>query len=167
VLVLHIVIISMLQTKIVFLKPIKSAPHYLQYISIAQPESLPIFSPEPKPGKTKKADLRTSAASNLVTSASSINEAATEPTSSPPNDLPKLDLNTLRANAVQLERKRERSPIELQNERNRLNKSLEARLEKSAKKAERTDCRTTYSGTGLFAPLFITADLLSEKGCKF
>jgi HD superfamily phosphohydrolase len=163
VLALHIVIIFMLQSKSDFLKVNQSAPHYLKYVSIVQPKPLSIHSPRQARSKVKKAELTNKVQPIL----SSINTPTPDSTSTPTTDLPKLDLNTLRADAVQHELKRERSPIELQEERNRRNQRLEARLEKGANEAKRSDCRTSYAQTGLFAPLFITADLLRDNGCKF
>ncbi len=80
---------------------------------------------------------------------------------------PNLDLDALRAQAVQQELGREKSPIELLNEANKKNNSLEARVEDGTNKAQRPDCRTAHSGAGLFAPLMIAADLIRDKGCKF
>ena len=37
----------------------------------------------------------------------------------------------------------------------------------AAAKAQRADCLNAHAGHGLFAPLFIAADLLRDKGCKF
>lgn len=160
---LHVAIISILTSKNGLLtRTSPTAPSYLQYISIVQPTRL---SAPPTLDKVRKADLPASSASAI--SVSSMIEHTTRSSNTPTDDAPKLDLTTLRANAVQHALRRERSPIELQNERNRRDQRLEARLEKSAKEAAHTDCRIAYSSNGLFAPLFITADLLSDKGCKF
>lgn len=164
---LHIVIIYIFIFKNTFSEKIRFPPRSLHYVAIIQSKPLPFSSPRPAPGITKRTDPPLGPASNFVSAPSSLIEPAPESLSSPPNELPKLDLNTSRASAVQHELNRERSPIELQNERNRRDQRLEARLEKRAKEAEHTDCRTAYAQTGLLAPLFITADLLNDKGCKF
>jgi hypothetical protein len=166
VLVLHIVIIFALPFRTYFPKATRPVASYLQYVSIVQPMRLPTDSSITKTINAKN-DLPANSATGLPPTLSAPSEPARGSTSSRTGDNPKLDWETLRANAVRHELNRERSPIELQNEGKRSNRSLEARLEKGANEATRTDCRTAYAQTGLFAPLFIAANLLSDKGCKF
>jgi len=80
---------------------------------------------------------------------------------------PQLDLEALRADAVQQEIRREKSPVELMNEARLKNQSLESQIEEGAKNAQRADCRTAYADHGLFAPLFYAANLIRDKECKF
>jgi hypothetical protein len=80
---------------------------------------------------------------------------------------PHLDLDALRAEAVQNEIKRTKSPVELQNEAALKSQSLEAHIEHAAGQAQHSDCMTAHAEHGLLAPLFIAADLIRDKGCKF
>jgi len=79
----------------------------------------------------------------------------------------RLDLDALRQSVIENERNRSRSGLERLQLEELSNRSLEAQLEKAAKKAQRQDCLTAHQGFGLFAPLLITADLIRDKGCKF
>lgn len=83
----------------------------------------------------------------------------------------KLDLEALRSKAVSYALTQERSPIQIQNDKNLKNRSLEAAVEKGTNDAEHSDCRTAYANsgilTGLLAPIRIAADLARDKGCKF
>ncbi len=131
--------------------------------------------PEPKLRKPEAVEkLATKTASVKPKSITIVEQSSTpsepQPISAPLSDkepTPHLDLDALRAQAVQQELGRERSPIELQNEANRKKHGLEARVEEGANEAQRADCRTAHSGAGLFAPLMIAADLIRDKGCKF
>jgi hypothetical protein len=92
-------------------------------------------------------------------------ETLTE-TPTPPSEV-HLDLDSLRAQAVQQEISRKKSPVELANEANQKNHSFETQVDESVDKAKRDDCRTAYSGAGLLAVIPIAADLIRGKGCKF
>ncbi|MET3106840.1 hypothetical protein AAKU67_002408 [Oxalobacteraceae bacterium GrIS 2.11] len=78
---------------------------------------------------------------------------------------PRLDLDALRAEAVQHEMTRKKSAIELAQKTR--NHSFEAQVEAATNKAQHSDCRSAYAGAGLFAPLVIAADLIRDKGCQF
>jgi len=166
VLVLHSAMFYLLLPKNTFLARDTPQARSLHYVSIIEPKSLLTFSSKPKPGKINRPAIQNSSNDNLASTSALINPAIAF-RQAPSNDLPKLDLDNLRASAVQGELNRERSPIELQEERNRRNLSLEARVENGASKAQRSDCRKSYAQTGLFAALFIARDVLNDKGCKF
>ncbi|HTD04501.1 hypothetical protein [Undibacterium sp.] len=78
-----------------------------------------------------------------------------------------LDLDSLRALARANERKRELTPIEQLRASQERNNSTEARIAAAAKNAQRKDCLTAYTGAGLFAPLLILKDTVTDKGCKW
>lgn len=80
---------------------------------------------------------------------------------------PMPDLETMRAQAVEQEMRRVKSPVEIMNEQHLKNSSIETHLEDAATQAHRTDCLKAYSDVGLFAPLMIARDLIRDKGCKF
>lgn len=157
---LHLVMLFMLRAKNTLMEEAVLAPAYLQYVAIVSDppiQAIPEFVAAPKANQTVRTNR-----SDLPTGASS-----TDSISIPSSEQPQLDLDNLRAGAVQQELKRQRSPIEQQQETHRRNHSLEARIERGTQQAARTDCRQAYAQTGLFAPLFIASDLLRDKGCQF
>ena len=130
------------------------APIYLQYVSVMRPEPQPQQHLEDAVKPLRPASIRASIIESI-------------PEKNSIDQPPKPDIDALRKIAVQHAQSSERSPIELQREKNQPDQRLEARIEKGAKEAVHTDCRTSYAQTGLFAPLFIAADLLRDKGCRF
>jgi len=167
VLMLHSAIFSLLFTKNTFLAKGGPEARSLHYVSIIEPKSLRTLSSKPKTGRVSKANTANRSANSFTSTFPLTIVPATTITDTPINDLPRLDLNTLRASVVQYELNRTRSPTELQEEKNRRYHSLEARVERGADKAQRSDCRTRYAHNGLFAALFIAADALNDEGCKF
>lgn len=105
--------------------------------------------------------------SSTITLSSPEPEKFPAPTANTTARQPHLDLNALRAEAVQQEITREKTPIELANESRLKDHGFESQVAKGMDKARRSDCRTSYFDAGLFAPLIIAADLLRDKGCKF
>ncbi len=88
------------------------------------------------------------------------------PANSPP-ETTRLDLDSLRALARTNERQRERTPVERLRASQERDNSTEGKIAAAANKAQRTDCRTAHADVGLFAPLFILKDSLTDKGCKW
>ncbi|PRC94165.1 hypothetical protein [Solimicrobium silvestre] len=165
VVLLHVVIISMWHLRNNFHDITSSELRYLQYVSIAQPRPRPISTPNNSPTVKSQPNKTTKSAVNTESTTAPITEP--QAISSTPSNEPRLDLDALRASAVQQELHRTRSPIEKQQEANLKNQSLEARVEDAANKAQRPDCRTAYAGGGLLAPIGIAIDLIRDKGCKF
>lgn len=139
-------------------EPVSSTVWIIPETKLHKPVALP---------KSDKSRITTYAmkSNTTITSIPQQLESHPEPVAEP--TLPPLDLDGLRANAVQQEISRERSPIEILNEARLRNRSLEVKVENAANQAQRPDCRTAHSGAGLFAPLMIAADLIRDKGCKF
>jgi len=93
---------------------------------------------------------------------------AGEPASPPPqSDGPRLDLDSLRALARSNDSKRELTPIEQLQAMQQRDHSVEAKVAAAAKRAQRPDCLTAHAGAGLFAPLLILKDTVTDKGCKW
>jgi hypothetical protein len=125
----------------------------------------PVVQPDRRPTAIRPPSVTTK--ENASTSPESATEHLAMPDATDTQPTPHLDLDAMRAQAVQQELGREKSPIELHNEASKRNNSLEAQVEDGTNKAQRSDCRTAHAGAGLFAPLMIAADLIRDKGCKF
>ena len=80
---------------------------------------------------------------------------------------PTLDLEAMHQLAVREALKPDGPSIVMQNGLSGADHSLEAHIDRAAKRAQHSDCRTAHSGAGLFAPFVIAADLMRDKGCKF
>ncbi|WP_394781571.1 hypothetical protein [Undibacterium sp.] len=114
---------------------------------------------------------------NLATIASSPSpraapESLTDVSAIPPPDLapalaPRLDLDDLRKLARDNDRSRQKTPMEQLRETQQASNSLEARVEGAARGAQRGDCKTAYTKAGLFAPLLLLRDAVTDKGCKW
>lgn len=79
----------------------------------------------------------------------------------------KLDLHALRAQILENERNRKKTPQEALRESQFIAGTIEVRIAKAAKQAERKDCQTAYAGFGLFAIIPLTISSISDKGCKW
>jgi len=165
VLLMHIAVIFSLRFKNIYSNRTATTVSTLWIIAKAQlPKETNI---EPVKSATFKASPKSNKSSKFTTISPEI-KSSSEPTSETAPSAPRLDLDALRADAVQQEIKREKSPVELMNEARLKNNSLEARVEEGAAKAQRADCRTAYAGgTPILAALLIAADLIRDKGCKF
>ena len=142
----------------------------LQFITLTKPMTKPVNTETTKPtlpNRTPRSPIPPT--KTAISSSSEIAMTPERNTETKPEPItePRLDLDALRASAVNEDMKREKSPIERLHESNLKNHSFEAKVENATTKAQRDDCRTAYSGAGLFAPLMVAADLIRDKGCKF
>ncbi|MES2103897.1 MAG: hypothetical protein V4634_07735 [Pseudomonadota bacterium] len=147
---------------------------YMDLQSIAAPRPLPakavvIAFPE-RPsvqriaGKPHAGPPPAPASQDFPPEAAAVKEQA--PANVPPQ-VARLDLDSLRALARANERQRELTPVERLRASQERDNSTEGKIAAAAKSAQRGDCRTVHADVGLFAPLLILKDSLTDKGCKW
>lgn len=58
-------------------------------------------------------------------------------------------------------------PVSQLKQRQAARPTADEALGRDIARSVRTDCRTAHAGKGLFAPLFLAADAISDRGCKW
>ncbi|MFZ6721847.1 hypothetical protein [Undibacterium sp. Ji49W] len=83
------------------------------------------------------------------------------------NNTPGLDLDTLRASALALDRQRKPGEIEQMQASHRRSDTLEKRLGEGAKRAEKKECLKAFSGLGILAVIPLAVSTVVDTGCKW
>lgn len=127
-------------------------------------------SSDPSPHVPKqRADRR--ALNTSATPSARSPEQATDSTSisspTPSVASPVLDLDSIRKQALEIDRHREISPIERLHEKEFTSHTMESVIDDAATRGRRQDCQTAYAGAGLLGLVPLVYDTLTDKGCKW
>ena len=76
-----------------------------------------------------------------------------------------IDVDAVVKSAGRLQLDDARPVAQLKKQERRM--TTDDKLGRDIDKAARSDCRTAHAGKGLFAPLFLAHDALTERGCKW
>jgi hypothetical protein len=79
----------------------------------------------------------------------------------------KLSVAVMKSNFLASEKNRKPSAIEALQLTQLKNTSIESKIERAAKNAQRTDCRNEYRSAGLLAAIRIAVDNANGNGCKW
>jgi hypothetical protein len=79
----------------------------------------------------------------------------------------KLSIAVMKSNFLASEKNRKPSAIEALQLTQLKNTSIESKIERAAKNAQRTDCRNEYRSAGLLAAIRIAVDNANGNGCKW
>ena len=118
------------------------------------------------PAIQRKAHLLRQATSETVLNSPKPEVAVAVPTIENTNANTSLNLDMLRAQAVQIERNRAKSDIEKMNEEKKLNRSLEATFDKEVNRVELPECRALLLGKHMPERMMIIQDHSKKKFCR-
>lgn len=90
---------------------------------------------------------------------------ATAPAQPPTAPQAPIDVDAAVKSAGRLQLDDARPVAQLKKQERRM--TTDDKLGRDIDKAARPDCRTAHAGKGLFAPLFMAHDALTERGCKW
>lgn len=79
----------------------------------------------------------------------------------------KLSIAVMKSNFLASEKNRKPSAIEALQLTQLKNTSIESKIERAAKNAQRSDCRNEYRSAGLLAAIRIAVDNANGNGCKW
>jgi hypothetical protein len=114
--------------------------------------------------KNLNSNNQISAEPHVNTTQQSTELEQTEAQSEPEN---KLSIAVMKSNFLASEKNRKPSAIEALQLTQLINTSIESKIERAAKNAQRSDCRNEYRSAGLLAAIRIAVDNANGNGCKW
>jgi hypothetical protein len=114
--------------------------------------------------KNLNSNNQISAEPHVNTTQQSTELEQTEAQSEPEN---KLSIAVMKSNFLASEKNRKPSAIEALQLTQLKNTSIESKIERAAKNAQRSDCRNEYRSAGLLAAIRIAVDNANGNGCKW
>jgi hypothetical protein len=114
--------------------------------------------------KNLNSNNRISAEPHANTTQQSTELEQTEAQGEPEN---KLSIAMMKSNFLASEKNRKPSAIEALQLTQLKNTSIESKIERAAKNAQRSDCRNEYRSAGLLAAIRIAVDNANGNGCKW
>jgi hypothetical protein len=144
----------------------------LQYLSIFNVSSVeksinnPVKPPLPSRNERSRENTPKTRIPEAISNVTKIDMASTVPSTPSTEANTKLDLDTLRGQAVQIERSRTKSDIEKMNDSKKLNLSLEATFDREVNQIILPECRQVLLGKNMPERMRIIQDHSKKKFCR-